>query len=147
MFEQSLILRAGLDKGIDVGLLAETLFFYGSTHILLDSRSVLALARIIPSGDLIALLDRNAIKISYLRQQFVVLTGGMPAVHDFGAVTLHRTGLGKPRLDYREEIQFALERGFGSTRQTKKLARAIADRVKLHRFSDNENREKSITDS
>jgi len=45
MFEQALILRAGLPRNVDIGLLAETLLFYGSIHLLLDNRSLVALGR------------------------------------------------------------------------------------------------------
>jgi hypothetical protein len=146
MFEQALILRAGLERNIDVGLLAETLFFYGSTHLLLDSRSVLALARKIPSGDLMSLLDRDSVKVSYIRQNFGVVKAGMPPVHDFGAFIFHGTKAGEKPVNFRGEIEVTLERGLGKTAQTKKLARAIADRVKLHKFSGIPEREKAILD-
>ena len=146
MFEQALILRAGLEKNIDVGMLAETLFFYGSAHLLLDSRSIVALADKIPGGDLLAVMDREAIKVSYNRQNFAVLKAGMPPVHDFAAFMLAKTAADKKRLDYREEIEVSLERRLGKSRETKKLAHALADRVKIHKFTDASGGVKSITD-
>lgn len=146
MLEQALIRRAGVEGHIDLGLLAETLFFYGSTHLLLDRGSVVALAKKIPNDDLLALLDREAIKFSYLRQGFVVASGGVPTAHDFGCVVFHATAPGAKIADHKEEIFVSLERELGASRQTRKLATAIADRSKLHRFKHLPEKEKSIVD-
>jgi len=43
MFEKALVYRAGVKSKVDIGLLAETLFFYGRTHLLLDRASLVAL--------------------------------------------------------------------------------------------------------
>jgi len=58
MFEQALIRRAGVDRHVDLGWLAETLFFYGSTHLVLDRGSVAALVSKIASRDLLDLINR-----------------------------------------------------------------------------------------
>jgi hypothetical protein len=79
MFEQALILRAGVERKVDLGLVAETLFLYGSTHLLLDRASLIGLTKSIPGDDLLAMFDRGGIKLSYLRQNFAVLTAGVSA--------------------------------------------------------------------
>lgn len=146
MFENALIRRAGVEGHIDLGLLAETLFFYNSVHLLLDRGSVIALAKKIPGNDLIALFERNNIKLSYLRQGFGVLSSGLPTAHDFGAFTFHGTETGGKISDHKEEILFTLERELGTSSQTRKLATAIADRSKLHRFANLPEKEKSVSD-
>jgi len=78
MFEQALILRAGVERKVDLGLVAETLFFYGATHLLLDRGSLIAMTKRIPSDDLLAMFDRGGVKLSYLRHNFAVLSAGMP---------------------------------------------------------------------
>jgi hypothetical protein len=146
MFEQALILRAGLPRNVDIGLLAETLLFYGSVHLLLDHRSLIALAKDIPSAELLSLLDRDTIKVSYLRQMFGVMKFGMPPEYDF--CTLKFSGNeGQPkRINYREEIQTLLEKKLGKSVKTKKLAQSLADRVKLQTLSDIPERDNAITD-
>jgi hypothetical protein len=133
MFEKALVLRPGHEE-IDIGLLAETTFFYGTTQLLLNRGAVCALVRQIPERELIGLFDRNAIQLSYLREAFSVHTSGIPQVHDLGAVQLHSTGVGEKKLNYREEIELALEREQGKSAETRRLARMIGDRVKLHRL-------------
>jgi hypothetical protein len=115
-------------------LIAETVFLYGSTHLLLNRGSVTALAEAIPAGDLIAFLDRDEIKLSYVRKAFGVRASGYPKTYDLGGFELYSTGVGEKRLNYRDEIALSLERALGKSSQTRKLATAIADRAKLHRF-------------
>ena len=133
MFEKALVVRAGHEE-IDIGLVAETTFFYGTTQLLLNRGSVCALVSQIPEHQLIGLFDRNAIQLSYLREAFSVHTSGIPQVHDLGAVQLYSTGVGEKKLNYRDEIELALERERGKSAGTRRLARMIGDRVKLHRL-------------
>jgi hypothetical protein len=44
MFESALITRAGVERQVDLGLFAETIFFYNSVQLLLNRSSVAALA-------------------------------------------------------------------------------------------------------
>jgi len=131
---------------LDIGLLAETLFFYGSAHLLLDRGSVIELARKIPADDLFALLDKNSVKVSYVRPNFSVMTSGFPPAHRFAAFTFHGVGPGKQKIDYQEEIHDMLVREFGNSLSTRKLARGIVDRLKLHKFSGIPGKEDAICD-
>jgi hypothetical protein len=67
MFEKALILRPG-GEAVDLGVIAETAFFYGSVQLLLQRGSIVHLAKVIPSGDLISFFDRPEIKVTYLRE-------------------------------------------------------------------------------
>ena len=147
MFEKALILRAGVERRVDLGLVAETLFLYGSTQLLLDRASLIALSKNISGGDLLAMFDRGEISLSYLRQNFAVLTAGMPICHNFGAFTLGGTDRGAQKIsNYQEEIVTTLERELGNSRETRKLADAIASRAKLHRFKGVPEKEKTVCD-
>jgi hypothetical protein len=147
LFEQALVLKAG-DKPdwAEVGLLAETLFFYGSVQLLLNSSSLTAFSKAIPADSFIELLDREGVKVSYLRPTFAVATNGSPPLHDFGAFTFHSEGVGKKPIDHREEIQITLERVHGKSAEVRKFAQRVADRTKLHRFSGVPEKEKTIAD-
>jgi hypothetical protein len=138
MFEKALITRVG-DLGVDLGTLAETILFYGSTHLLLNRGSVISLAKRLPSDDLLALLDRGEVRLSYLRPSYAVATTGPFGVHKFVAVTLHgnkNDGRGAEILDHREEIRDALKRALGDSQSTRRLAKQIGDRLSLHRFKN-----------
>lgn len=135
MFEDALIRHAGVDKVVDIGQVAEALFFYGSTQLLLDRSSVIALATKIPGDTLRDLIDRESIKLSYLQDAFgVISTGTSPfRVHTYGAFQFG--GNKTKRIgNYREEIEEALERTLGRSRDTRKLVKAIASNARLHKF-------------
>lgn len=91
MFESAIITRAGVDRQIDLGLFAETIFFYQSVQLVLNWASLSALATKIPADDLVALLSRPELKLSYLHPGFGVVSSGLPKMHDFGAFTFKGT--------------------------------------------------------
>ena len=87
VFESALITRAGVERQVDLGLLAETIFFYRSVQLVLNGSSVSALAKLVPADDLISLLARSEIKLSYVRPNFGVVSTGALRGQDFGAFT------------------------------------------------------------
>jgi hypothetical protein len=138
MFEKALITRVG-NAGVDFGALAETILFYGCTHLLLNRGSVVSLATKLSPDDLLALLDRGEVRLSYLRPGYGVVTAGPFGAHNFGAITLQGHKEDAPprkgvRLSYKEEIEKELRRAIGDSATTRKLARDIADRLALHTF-------------
>ena len=140
MFEKALITRLG-DEGVDLGVLAETILFYGSTQLLLNRNSVVGLARKLSSDDLVAFLDRGEIRLSYQHSQYAVASNGPLGAFNFVAFIAHaKRPDGKPppkklsKLDFREEIDEVLARALGRSTSTNKLARDIGDRLKLHGF-------------
>jgi hypothetical protein len=120
VFESALITRAGVDREVDIGLVAETLFFYRSVHLLLNSSSIVGLATKIPPGDLTALFDRTGVKLTYIRPAFGVVSAGAPRVHQFVAFTFSGTQQKKVR-NHREEISTSLERALGTSADTRRL--------------------------
>jgi hypothetical protein len=99
---------------------------------------VVALANGIPSSELLSLLDRDAVKVSYIRKMLGVMKHAAEPVYTFCALKpSDNVGQQKP-FDYREEIQASLERELGTSSKTKKLAKALADRVTLSDISEQE---------
>lgn len=145
MFESALITRAGVERQVDLGLLAETIFFYRSVQIVLNGASISGLAEKIPIHDLISLLDRPELKLSYVYPNFGVLSSGTPRVHDFGAFTFGG-GPERKALNYKDEIAIQVERKLGKGRETAKLISRLTDRVALHRFKASQGKEKIIPD-
>lgn len=146
MFEKALVYRAGVSSKVDIGLLAETLFFYGSTHLLLDRSSLPALVKLVPRGVLLDLFDSSAIQLSYVRENFAVVSGGLPISHDFGAFTVRGHVDGSKVRTYQEEIAETLSRELGKSRDTDRFAQKIADRTALHRYKGIAEKEKVVPD-
>jgi hypothetical protein len=145
MFENALITRVGVERQVDLGLLAETIFFYQSVQLLLNGSSILGLAKQIPSDDLVSLLRRPELKLSYVHPNFGVITSGTPPVHDFGAFTFGGTKE-KKAPHYTDEITMRLEDSLGKGAATRKLVNTLLDRVALHRFKESREKEKLIAD-
>lgn len=145
MFENALITRAGVDRQIDLGLLAETIFFYRSVQLVLNRSSIVALATKITADDLIALLNRAELKLSYLHPGFGVISAGLPRVHQFAAFKFAGTQR-KKVPHYKDEIAISLERALGANATTRKLINTITKRAKLHRFRESAEKEKIIPD-
>jgi hypothetical protein len=144
MFDNAIITRVGVDKRVDIGLLAETMFFYDSVHLVLDSSSIVALAKRIPSGELLALLRRPEIKLSYVQHGFGVVSAGQPRCHQFVAMNFAGTKPGRKKLPYKEEISYFLRREVGVSPEIKQLSRLLLDKVVLHRFKSFPEHEKII---
>ncbi|MGJ5019724.1 hypothetical protein [Bradyrhizobium oligotrophicum] len=135
MFESALITKAEAGTEIDLGLIAETVFFYRSTHLLLNIGSLESLAKSLSPDDLLAFFDRTGIKLTYLRPNYAVVSGGAPRTAQFVAVTFGGRAERKVK-NHKEEIAFRLERALGSSRATAKLVKQINDRVSLHKFTE-----------
>ena len=82
MFERALIRRLDGSE-IDIGLIAETIFFYGKTHLLLDRSLLLGLAQALSVSDLERLLESGAVQLSYKTGNFGVVSAGALRSHQF----------------------------------------------------------------
>jgi hypothetical protein len=127
MLENALIARAESSRQIDVGLIAETIFFYQSTHLLLNRSSLVALVKALPPDDLLALIDRSGTKLTYIQPNFAVVSAGLPRTSQFVAVTVggHR-----------------IERELGTSRSTKKINQInqqTCGTTQIYRFSQRRN--------
>jgi len=133
LFESAVITRAGADRHVGLGIIAETIFFYRSTHLLLDSGSLVALAERISPDDLIAMFDRTKTKLTYIQPNFAVVKAGMPPTNQF--IAFQFGGNQEKKVShYKDEISMMLERALGQSNNTRKLVKSINDRVALHKF-------------
>jgi hypothetical protein len=91
MFEKAVIRGAGIDGAVDIGLVAETLLFYRSTHLLLDMGSLSALTTQLGVDGLLTLLHRPEVTASYCPETPTVLTNTTSGLsqHDFGQMFWH----------------------------------------------------------
>ncbi|QCK86216.1 hypothetical protein E8L99_10840 [Phreatobacter aquaticus] len=144
MFESALIFRGTGDQDqIDIGLIAETLFFYGKTHLLMHRGAIASLATAFSGPDLDILLKNPNVQLTYLPNFFGVVSAGLPKSHQFISATI---GAGKrpPRKgDYREAIFETVERALKGRDDAQRIATLIADKARPHRYSG-DNRPESI---
>jgi hypothetical protein len=123
-----------VDRHVNLGVIAETIFFYRSTHLLLDHGSLIALAKNLSPDDLIEMFDRTKTKLTYIQPTFAVVKTGMPPTNQF--VAFQFGGNQERKVShYKEEISMMLECALGQSTDTRKLVKSINDRVALHRFS------------
>jgi hypothetical protein len=130
MFEKALITKVGTTtQSVDLGLLAETLFFYGSIQLVLGIGGLASLAKSVSTDDLMSLLERECIKLSFVRSGFGVLAHG-----PFMEVGSYQWSNEKKSKPYREQIEIVLTRVLGAGSSTKKLVKAVCDRSVEFKF-------------
>jgi hypothetical protein len=140
MFEKAVIRRAG-DREIDLGTIAETLFFYGKTHLLLNKSVIRELTKL-PRDDLLELCSPGCINLSYVQPIFGVYSSGIIRVHNFSAFEVGPKDKSKRKSTYQEEISDAFSDAYGTSRATRNAAKRFIDRVELFRnpnFNDKSN--------
>lgn len=105
MFERALIRRIeGTD--VDLGLLAETIFFYGKTQILLDHAILTGLSKILTLDELKRITDSNTVQFSFRNSNIGVVSGGTIRTHQFAEFFVGRKE--KTRLSVAENIERTL---------------------------------------
>ena len=130
MFDKAVIPR-GADRDIDIGLIAETVFFYRKTQLLLNRGVVKALTAV-PLDDLLELSSRGCLNLSYVKPTFAVLSTGSIRTHSFVAFE-HGPKERKRTTTVQEEISDAFLQAYGDTRFTRKAITKFTDRVALFR--------------
>jgi len=70
MFEKALIRRLQANKEVDIGLLAETLLFYGKTHLIVDRGSMINLIKGVGPDALLRLIKDEYLTASFFRDDF-----------------------------------------------------------------------------
>jgi len=143
MFESIAIRRLETDnRPLDVGLLAETLLFYGQIHLLLDHGSLSSLLKTVGPDHLQYLLDNKFATGVFYRNSPGVHTKN--AVHDFIAYELAGTqGKGTFKTK-KERMQHIFERALGKSFATKKAANKFMRSVPMKSISTGFNHEKGI---
>ncbi|MDH2341529.1 hypothetical protein [Bradyrhizobium sp. SSUT77] len=132
MFEKALIRGAGVDGAVDIGLVAETLLFYRSTHLLVDMASLPALCVQLGPDGLLSLLRRPEVTASYCPDTPTVLTNTERGLsqHDFGQMFWHGESA---KSDAHDQIALSLTRS-GELEVPIKTVNQIVDFLKIHRL-------------
>jgi len=109
------------------GVIAETLMFYNSAHIIVSRGILTDLLRTVGPDNLISLLDDKTLTASYSRANAGVITNVenyVPA-YAFGFYIIGTKA--KAKLSKYEEVQDVVERTLGKSRQNRAIARRLAD--------------------
>jgi hypothetical protein len=130
MFERALIRRLDGSE-IDIGLIAETIFFYGKTHLLLDRSLILGLARGLSVSDLERLLESGTVQLSYKTGNLGVISTGAPRSHQF--VEFFVGAKEKKKLSVPEEIEFTINREIKDASRARSLSRLFIRNVKANK--------------
>jgi hypothetical protein len=149
VFESAIVRKLpNQERGIDAGLLAETLLFYGNVHLLLDHGSLTGLLRAIGPNTLLSLIKNGFLKATYFTKSFGTQTArdtGLP-VHNFTAyefVGSQDDGVLKGR---EKKIISIFERAIGTDGNAKKTARAFLRLVPVKKFCPGFEKSVSIMD-
>jgi hypothetical protein len=132
MFERALIRRIdGTD--IDIGMIAETIFFYDKTHLLLDRGSLLGLAKALSVSDLEQLFESETVHLSYMTGNLGVVSAGLLRTHQFVEFLIGDKDKKKKKLSVPEEIDSVLRREFKDSSQATALRKLFLRHVKANR--------------
>lgn len=130
MFDRSLIRRID-GSDVDLGLIAETIFFYEKTQLLLDRSFLLGLAKILKLSDFEQLLDSNIVELSYRTGNLGVVSAGSPQSHAF--VEFFVGGEKKKKISAAEEIDLFLTRELKEFSDAKALIRLLNRNVRVNK--------------
>jgi hypothetical protein len=128
MFEKALI-RTADGRDIDIGLVAETIFFYGHTHLLIN-RSVLQQLTKMPLGDLLALSSRGCLSFSYYKPMFAVSSSGPLLLHDLISFEVGTKDKLPKNTSYQDEILDVFIQSYGNSAETKRSTKKFIDKVR-----------------
>jgi hypothetical protein len=132
MFDSALIRRIDGTE-VDLGLIAETIFFYGKTHLLLDRSFLTGLVRELSLSDFQRLLDSDTVQFSYRTGLFGVISTGSPRSHKFVEFFVGPKDTRKARLSVPEEIDFVISQELGGSPDARALKRLITRNVTSHK--------------
>lgn len=130
---------------MDIGLLAETLLFYGKIHLLLEHGSLMSLLKTLGTDHLQYLLDNKFATVTLHRDSLGVHTiPGGPIVHNFIAYELAGTSEKGRFKTKKDRIQHIFERALGKSFATKKAANRFMRSVSLKKISTGFNHDNGI---
>jgi hypothetical protein len=113
-------------------VLAETLLFYNSVHIVADRGLLHDLIVSIGANDLIDLLDEKLLTISFSRTSTAVIDSRVNSVSAYAIVTItYHADQHKRKIRAADEIGETVERALGKSRESKKLTKGLLDRLPL----------------
>src|SRR5665811_871996 len=132
MFERALIRRIdGMD--IDIGMIAETSFFYGKTQLLLDRGSLLGIAKALSLSDLERLFESDTVQLSYMTENLGVVSAGLPRTHQFVEFFVGDKDKKKAKLSVPEEIESVLRGEFKESSKYNALRKLFLRHIKANK--------------
>jgi hypothetical protein len=138
MFESALIRKHTEGQlSVDAGIIAETLLFYENVHVLADNGVLCDLIRVIGPDSLINLLDCHALSLSFIRDILGVLnnTQNDISVHRFVAIrTVAHPN--KKRINDADQVELLIETVLGKSRESKRVTRALLDRIRIKNINE-----------
>lgn len=138
MFESALIRNhAEGQLSVDAGIIAETLLFYENVHVLADNGVFSDLIRVIGADSLITLLDFQVLSLSFTRDILGVLnnTQNDISVHRFVAIrTVAHPN--KKRINDADQVELLVETVLGRSRESKRVSRALLDRIRIKNINE-----------
>lgn len=122
---------------VDAGIVAETLLFYYNIHVLADRGVFTDLIRIIGPDCLINLLDLKALSLSFMRDALGVYnnTQNDISVHRFVSIKLAARP-NKKQVRGADEVELLVETVLGKSRASKKVTRALLDRIRFKNLNE-----------
>lgn len=131
MFESILIRRHVLGgQLVDAGTIAEILLFYEHVHVVADRGLLFSILKVIGPDNLLIMLDRNMISLTYVRDSLAVLTKTSQSGIQFHDIVAYRLGGKKTKLlSKNEDVEETVERALGKSGKTKRFARHLLDRI------------------
>lgn len=144
MFERITVRQlGGFEKDFDAGLLAEVILYYGEVHLILDYRLLRDMCRSIGVSTVIRLLRDKYIKITYMRDNPVIMT------HSTGYGTLHSSNLmrvGDRKVSAEDEIANELSKLGHERKEARKFARELKSLIAMSKLNDGMLRGNSFID-
>jgi hypothetical protein len=138
MFESALIRKHTEGQlSVDAGIIAETLLFYENVHVLADNGVFADLIRVIGPDNLINLLDRKALSLSFTRDVLGVYnnTQNNISVHRFVSFRL-AARQNKKRISDADQVELLAENVLGKSRESKRVTRALLDRIRFKNLNE-----------
>jgi hypothetical protein len=132
MFESALIRRID-GSDVDLGLIAETIFFYGKTNLLLDRSFLAGLLRELSLSDFQRLIDSHTVQFSYKTGLFGVISTGYPRHHKFVEFFVGPKETGKKRLSVPEEVDFIVGQQLKGSADATAMKKLIIRNVTSHK--------------
>ena len=132
MFE-SIAVRSAVEASsgrLDVGLLAESLLFYGNVQLLVDAFHLSSLLLTVGPDNLQRLVDDGFAEVVLLDDHLAVKThSNVFQTYALGRIKMTKTYTGKKLLSKRHRVEEVFDRALGSSRSTRNAARRFANSV------------------
>lgn len=124
----------GTINSTDVGALAEALLFYGKTHILLNSDSLISTIQTIGVDNFERMLDLPDVRVTYLRDTFATYTNDK-STHSL--ISFEFAGNRSRRfVDDRDLLQGILARSTSKAGRSRRITKRMVEKVEFLRLSE-----------